>query len=127
IYGSRAANGVILVTTKRGSEGAVSVTYDNHVGWQNPTYFPQKADPESWMRLENEAQINAGAQPIYIETYIENVIACNNPVEFPFVDWEDGIFKYYAYQLRHSLGFSSGGSYGRIFASLNYADTDGIH
>src|SRR5690554_851520 len=126
IYRSRAANGVILVTTKRGTDGAVSVTYDNHVGWQNPTYFPQKADPESWMRLENEAQINAGAQPIYSETYIENVIAGTNPLEYPFANWEDGIFNYNAFQHRHSVGVSSGGSYGRIFASLNYADTDGI-
>jgi TonB-linked SusC/RagA family outer membrane protein len=126
IYGSRAANGVILVTTKRGSEGAVSVTYDNHVGWQNPTYFPEKADPESWMRLENEAQANAGAQPIYSETYIENVLAGTNPLEYPFADWEKGIFNHNAFQHRHSVGVSSGGSYGRIFASLNYSNTDGV-
>lgn len=126
IYGSRAANGVILVTTKRGAEGAVSVTYDNHVGWQNPTYFPKKADPVSWMNLENEAQANAGGQPIYSDTYIENVAAGTNPLEYPFANWEDGIFNYNALQHRHSLGISSGGSYGRIFASLNYSDTDGI-
>lgn len=126
IYGSRAANGVILITTKRGSEGGVSVTYDNHVGWQNATYFPEKADPESWMRLENEAQINAGAQPIYSETYIENVLAGTNPLEYPFANWEEGIFNYNAFQHRHSLGVSSGGNYGKVYASLNYADTDGI-
>lgn len=126
IYGSRAANGVILVTTKRGTDGAVSVTYDNHVGWQNPTYFPEKADPVTWMRLENEAQVNAGAAPIYSETYIENVAAGTNPLEYPFANWEDGIFNYNALQHRHSLGVSSGGSYGRIFASVNYSDTEGI-
>ncbi|MEX2567419.1 MAG: TonB-dependent receptor plug domain-containing protein, partial [Cyclobacteriaceae bacterium] len=94
IYGSRAANGVILVTTKRGGESGVVVSYDNFVGWQNPTFFPEKADPVSWMRLENEAQVNAGGSPTYSDTYIENVAAGTNPLEYPFANWEEGIFNY---------------------------------
>ncbi len=126
IYGSRAANGVILITTKRGAESGTSVSYNSYVGWQNPTFFPEPTDPVTWLRLENEAQVNAGGTPTYSEEYIENVAAGTNPLEFPFANWEDGIFNYNALQHRHSLSVSSGGEFGRVFASLNYTDTDGI-
>ena len=126
IYGSRAANGVILVTTKRGEEGEVKISYNNFVGWQNPNFFPEPTDPVTWMRLENEAQANVGASPTYSETYIENVAAGTNPLEYPFADYEGGIFNPNAFQQRHSISLSSGGKSGRIFASVNYSDTDGI-
>ncbi|MDO6438975.1 TonB-dependent receptor [Cyclobacterium sp. 1_MG-2023] len=126
IYGSRAANGVILVTTKRGEEGEVKISYNNFVGWQNPNFFPEPTDPVTWMRLENEAQANVGASPTYSETYIENVAAGTNPLEYPFADYEGGIFNPNAFQQRHSVSLSSGGKSGRIFASVNYSDTDGI-
>jgi TonB-linked SusC/RagA family outer membrane protein len=126
IYGSRAANGVILITTKRGAESGTTVSYNNHVGWQNPSFFPEPTDPVTWLRLENEAQVNAGGTPTYSDTYIENVAAGTNPLEYPFANWEDGVFNYNALQHRHSLSVSSGGESGRVFASLNYTDTDGI-
>ncbi|WP_375582407.1 SusC/RagA family TonB-linked outer membrane protein [Cyclobacterium xiamenense] len=126
IYGSRAANGVILVTTKRGAKSGVAINYNNFVGWQNPNFFPEPTDPVTWMRLENEAQANVGANPTYSETYIENVAAGTNPLQYPFADYEGGIFNPNAFQQRHSLSLSSGSDAGRIFASINYADTDGI-
>ena len=126
IYGSRAANGVILVTTKRGAESGVSITYDSFVAWQNPNFFPEPTDPVTWMRLENEAQANVGASPTYSETYIENVAAGTNPLQYPFADYEGGIFNPNAFQQRHSLALSSGGEAGKVFASINFADTDGI-
>jgi TonB-linked SusC/RagA family outer membrane protein len=126
IYGSRAANGVILITTKRGSANGISVSYNNQLGFQNPTFFPEKADPVSWLRLENEAQVNAGGTPQFSETYIQNVGAGTNPLEFPFANWEEGIFNPNALEQRHSLTVSSGGEFGKMFASVDYISTDGI-
>lgn len=126
IYGSRAANGVILITTKRGAKTGTTVTYDVNIGSQNATYFPEKADPAIWMTLENEAQTNAGGDPIWSEEYMQNVIAGTNPLKYPFANWEDGIFNYNAFQQRHALTLSSGGEQGRVFASVNYTDKDGI-
>ncbi|HEU5146555.1 MAG TPA: SusC/RagA family TonB-linked outer membrane protein, partial [Chryseosolibacter sp.] len=126
IYGSRAANGVILITTKRGAKSGTTVSYDAFVGIQNPTYFPEKTDPVTWLMLENEAQVNAGGTPTYSDEYIQNVAAGTNPLQFPFADWEKGIFNKNALQQRHSLSISSGGEAGKVFASLNYSDTDGI-
>jgi TonB-linked SusC/RagA family outer membrane protein len=126
IYGSRAANGVILIKTKRGAESGISVSYNNNIGWKNQTIFPEKADPVSWLRLENEAQVNAGGAPAFSEKYIENVAAGTNPLEFPFANWEDGIFNYNAPDQRHSVTISSGGANGKMFASADYFDSDGI-
>ena len=126
IYGSRAANGVILITTKRGAKSGTTVSYDVFAGIQNPTYFPEKTDPVTWLNLENEAQVNAGGTPTYSDEYIQNVAAGTNPLQYPFADWEKGIFNRNAVQQRHSLSISSGGEAGKVFASLNYSDTDGI-
>src|SRR5690625_1551562 len=126
IYGSRAANGVILITTKRGAETGINISYDNHIGWQNRNFFPKPADRESWLRLENEAQVNAGGAPTFSEEYIQNVVAGTNPLQFPFADWEAGIFNEKALEQRHSLSISSGGQSARVFASMNYTDSDGI-
>ncbi|AYN69591.1 SusC/RagA family TonB-linked outer membrane protein [Euzebyella marina] len=126
IYGSRAANGVILVTTKRGASEGTILNYNAFVGVQNPSFFPEKADTESWLRLENEAQVNAGGTPTYSEEYIQNAVAGTNPYEFPWANWEDGIFNKSALMQQHSFSISSGSDKGRIFASLNYNDSDGI-
>ncbi len=125
IYGSRAANGVILVTTKRGAETGTTVSYNTFFGIQNPSYFPEGADPVTWMKLENEAQVNAGGTPTYSDEYIENVAAGTNPLEFPFADWEK-VLNPNAFMQQHNLSVSSGGEAGKIFASMNFTDADGI-
>ena len=126
IYGSRAANGVILVTTKRGASSGMTVKYNAHVGIQNEIGFPEGASKEDWMRLENEAQINAGGSATYSEEYIQNVVAGTNPLEYPFAEWEKGTFNDNALEQNHSLSVSTGSDLGRIFAIVNYTDTDGI-
>jgi TonB-linked SusC/RagA family outer membrane protein len=126
IYGSRAANGVILITTKRGAERGTTVSYDANVGWQNVLGYPEGADPVTWLELENEAQVNAGASPLYSQTYIDNVRAGTNPLEYPFTVWEDGLFNRNAPQHRHTLSLSTGGEFGRVFASVNFLDQTGL-
>ncbi|HET8736467.1 MAG TPA: TonB-dependent receptor [Pricia sp.] len=126
IYGSRAANGVILVTTKRGASSGTILTYNTFAGVQNPSFFPEKADTESWLRLENEAQVNAGGSPTFSEEYIKNAVAGTKPFEFPWANWEEGIFQESALMQRHTFSISSGGDIGKVFASVNYSDTDGI-
>lgn len=126
IYGSRAANGVILITTKRGAMRGTTVSYDVNVGWQNILGYPEAADPVTWLQLENEAQVNAGSIPVYSDTYIQNVADGTNPYQYPFTVWEDHVFRPNAPQHRHTLTFSSGGDAGRVFATLNFLDQDGV-
>ncbi|UJH90172.1 SusC/RagA family TonB-linked outer membrane protein [Antarcticibacterium sp. 1MA-6-2] len=105
---------------------STTISYNTFVGIQNPSFFPEAADTESWMRLENEAQVNAGGTPTYSEEYIQNVLAGTNPYEFPWALWEEGIFNEDALMQQHSFSISSGGEVGKVFASLNYNDSDGI-
>lgn len=126
IYGSRAANGVILITTKRGVESGTVVNYQYNIGMQNVLGYPEPADKVSWLRLENEAQVNAGGQPLHTEEHIRNVAAGTDPLNYPFTVYEDYLFNRNAPQQRHAITLTSGGTNGRIFASLNYLDQDGI-
>ncbi len=126
IYGSRAANGVILITTKRGAISGTIVTYGYNIGFQNVLGYPEAASKVDWLNLENEAQVNAGLEPIHSQEHINNVAAGNDPLKYPFTVYEDYLFNKNAPQQRHSISLTSGGKNGRIFASLNYLDQDGI-
>src|SRR5699024_2887062 len=64
IYGARAANGVILITTKRGEAGRVSLQYDGYYGIQMPTRLPEPVDAPTYMRMYNIAQLNSGGTPL---------------------------------------------------------------
>lgn len=70
IYGSRAANGVILITTKRGKD-KLAVNYKGYIGMQDPTAIPKVADGLTYMRMFNEANRNDGNQPTYTDEAIE--------------------------------------------------------
>lgn len=65
IYGSRAANGVILITTKRGADSGVTVNYNTYGSVQNMLGWPEGASDEDWMRLRNEADVAAGGEPFF--------------------------------------------------------------
>ncbi len=126
IYGSRAANGVILITTKRGAAGGTVVSYDYNVGFQNVLGYPEIADTETWMNLENEAFVNAGSPPKRTQEEMDHILSGDMPFEYPWTNYEDYLFHDNSPQQRHSISLSSGGENGRIFASVNYLDKDGI-
>lgn len=126
IYGSRAANGVILITTKRGAVAGTTVNYSYNLGFQNVLGYPEAANKVDWLNLENEAMINSGAEPIHSQEHINNVAAGTDPLKYPFTVYEDYLFNKNAPQQRHSISLTSGGQNGRIFASVNYVDQDGV-
>ena len=91
IYGSRAANGVILITTKRAGKDKFGVTYRGYVGWQDPVVYPDVVGPEDFMRLQSIAEANDGLttltySPEYIANYRKNNFL--DPDAFPIIDWQ---------------------------------------
>lgn len=70
IYGSRAANGVILITTKRAQKDKFSLTYRGYAGWSSPTDIPSLVDAVDYMKLSREASLNDGDASIYSEEFI---------------------------------------------------------
>ncbi len=118
IYGSRAANGVVVITTKKGKAGRVKVNYDNWVSFSTPFNLPELLNPEDYVTIKNEARVNAGLTPGF-------VLGKNADGSTIGTDWYD-----IAYQTgighNHNLSFSGAGERTRYFVSVNYTDQDGI-
>lgn len=131
IYGSRASNGVILITTKRGKSGKVSVAYSGYYARQESVSKPQSMDLESYLRYQNLAYKNVGSSNIPypykdqdIDAYVQGHAA--DPLKFPLpYDWYNTLF-HSAPQTNHSLSVSGGNENFKARMSLRYQDQDGI-
>jgi len=126
IYGARAANGVILVTTKRGIPGKLSVTYDGYGGVQNATYLPKFVDAPKYMTMVNEAYANIGGLEPYSETTIQKTIEGSDPVSYPNTNWSELMLKKNPVIQSHSVSISGGNDLARFAVSGNYLYQDGL-
>lgn len=127
IYGSRAANGVILVTTKKG-KGASHVNYSYYYGQQKTTYLPDAIDdPIVYMKLKNQANINEGKAPDYSDAEIAEYEQGMKTDHFtyPANNWYDIALKNGVIQ-KHDLSVSGSGDKYQYRLSLGYLDRDGI-
>jgi TonB-linked SusC/RagA family outer membrane protein len=126
IYGSRAANGVVLVTTKRAKSGKVSVTYDGYYASQQSNNNPVHMGLEDYMRLQNVAWTNSSGAPIYTEAYIKEYVNATDRLKYPLPNtWYQTVL-HKAPQLSHSLSINGGGESLKARLSLRYQDQDGI-
>lgn len=126
IYGARAANGVILVTTRRGVPGRVAVTYDGYYGVQSPTVMSRIVDGPTYMRMYNEALVNAGKEPLYSDDDIQQTIEGKDPIRYPNTDWQKLIIDKTAPITSHSVGVSGGNSLARFAMNVNYQYQGGM-
>jgi TonB-dependent starch-binding outer membrane protein SusC len=118
IYGSRAANGVILVTTRKGAPGKTTVTYDGSVGFTSPSRIYDMMNAEQFVAHKNLARANAGLGDVYFLNYD----AAGNLID---TDWNDVVYQN-AMQQNHSVTFSGASPTTRYFASIGYSNSDGI-
>ncbi|MGV3503563.1 MAG: SusC/RagA family TonB-linked outer membrane protein [Adhaeribacter sp.] len=129
IYGSRAANGVILVTTKAGKQGKTVVNYDFSHGIQQATFLPDVVwDPILYMQMKNQALRNEGKTAVdysdaQIEEYRQGM--ATNPFAYPNRNWFEEMTKN-GYLQQHNLRFSGGTDKMTMSLALGYMDQDGI-
>lgn len=127
IYGSRAANGVILIETKRGQSGKLQVTYNNYVGWQRPTALPDFVESWEYAQLRNEANANVGLAPSYTDAEIEKFRNQSDPDNYPNVPHFRNLMNSgNGLQTSHSLNFSGGTERNRYLLSTSYLSQNGI-
>ena len=129
IYGSRAANGVILVTTKRGgSQDKFSISYKGYFGFQGATMLPQKVDALEYMQLENVAAGNDGSDLPYSDEYIREYVAgmATDPDIYPNTDWQDLILTENGFNHGHTLTLTSSSERIKTLTSIGYLDQTGI-
>lgn len=128
LYGSRGANGVILVTTKEGVEGKaqISVRYENAIS--KPTSMVELADPITYMRLHNEAvrtRDPLGVTP-YSPNKIANTLAGGNPYVYPANDWYKIMFKEQTVNQRLNFNVSGGGKIARYYLAGSVSNDNGM-
>ena len=128
IYGSRAANGVILVTTKRGSGKKISIAYNSYAGWQRPTNMPDVVDALDHMLLMNEAYTNVGRTQLYPNDLIEQYREQNgvSSDKYPNTDWQKQVLTGSGFQQSHFLTVNGGSDNIRVLTTVGYFDQKGI-
>lgn len=116
VYGARAANGVILITTKTGQTGKAKVTYDFSYGWQSAWRHRDVLDATEYAIMINEGLVNAGMAPVY-----------NDPYSYGTgTDWQSEVFNDNAPVMNHQLSVSGGTEKVSYLLSLGYYTQDGI-
>lgn len=125
VYGARAANGVIVVKTKRGVVGRVNVNYSGYGGVQKATYMPDFVDAPTYMGMVNNAYANIGGDPVYSPEAIEKTKTGVDPLLYPNTDWMDLLWKDQSLQ-NHSLSISGGNSVARFAVTGNFLMQDGF-
>ena len=127
IYGVRGANGVILVTTKKGASNAQpTLSYNNYFGVQTPTALPEFLGSVEYMTLLNEAKINAGANPTYTDEQIEIARSGSDPNYYASTDWINEMYKSSAPQQNHNLNLSGGGNNMNYYVSYSFLKEGGL-
>lgn len=128
VYGSRGANGVILVTTKLGNEGRPRITFRAEQRVSAPTQMPQIADPVTFMRMHNEAILtrNPTDPVLYSQEKIARTAAGDDPFAYPAVDWLGAVTKPNTHTQNYNLNIRGGGQVARYMVSGNLTQDDGL-
>ncbi|SEN62265.1 TonB-linked outer membrane protein, SusC/RagA family [Mucilaginibacter gossypiicola] len=131
IYGNRAANGVILITTKRGKTGKPTINYSFNQGFASPTRLPKMADAATYAQIMNEINLdsnpNGGPNQAYTADQIQKFKDGSDPLLYPNTDWEKQTLKGTALQNQHSLSVNGGSEDVKYFVSLGTLYQDGIY
>ena len=117
IYGSRAANGVILVTTKRGTVGKPTIDLSFNQGFSQPTRNPKMADAYTFARITNNIEIDEGREAIFSDDELLKYRDGGDP-NYPSTDWYDYIVRPFAPQHRGNISVSGGNERTKYYFSL---------
>ena len=125
IYGARAANGVILVTTKKGKIGKAQINYNFSTGWQSAWKRRDVTGATDYAILQNERKVENGMAPAFMDPY--NIIDANGDKVMGFgTDWQDLLFNDNAPITQHDVSISGASEQGNYYLSLGYFSQEGI-
>ena len=133
IYGSRAAAGVIVITTKRAKTNDLSLNYNFEYGWEMPTKLPEYVGAQRFLEMVNETRYNDNNSGGWYQTYSEDQV--NNwlkyhetdPDAYPVEDWQDALLYSSAPRQTHSINIAGGSKVVKTKASFRYDQTDGLY
>lgn len=127
LYGSRAAKGVIMITTKRGKIGERKISIRANTGLNTPKVLPKYLGSAEYMSLYNEASLNDGLSPLYSESEIYNYGSGNNPYRYPSIDFYSSDYLKKSYNRSEvTAEITGGGERSRFYTTFGYYNTGTI-
>lgn len=127
IYGSKGANGVLLITTKRGASDKIKINFSIQSGFQQPLRLPEFLGAYDYATLYNEALVNDGKSPFYTPMDLEAYKTGNDPIFHPDVDWYGTILRKAAPITNYNFTASGSNEYFRYFVLLNVLDDRSLY
>lgn len=127
IYGARGANGVIMITTKRGATGKVNINFKQEYGYNTRSRTPQYTDAATYASMANEARTTRYQTPLYTDQDMEIIERNLDSDLFPNINWQDVILKPGASTYRTTLSLSGGGASARYYVSGSYYNEGGLY
>ncbi|MBL7474103.1 TonB-dependent receptor [Robertkochia sp. 1368] len=122
VYGVQGGNGVVLITTKRGSIGKPTLNYSNQFTFTGFTAYPEYLSSGDRAEILNEGLRNAGLDPFYTEEEVALFRSGADPINYPNTDWRDLVLKDWGFQQQHNMNISGGGEKVRYFVSAGFVD-----
>ena len=126
VYGVRGANGVVVVTTKRGRAGKLNINFRTNATYSYSPRMPEYADSYQYAMLANEARVVRGNEPLYTPTDLELYRTGLDPDLYPNVSWRDVILRDHSWNSQHHIGLSGGGEAARYYVSLGYLNSEAL-
>jgi TonB-linked SusC/RagA family outer membrane protein len=127
IYGSKGANGVVLITTKRGKAGKINIDAKVETSYNTRTITPDFVDGITYANLLNESRLTRNQAAIYQPEELEILRLGLDPDLYPNVNWKDLLLKDGAMSYRANLNINGGGSTARYYVSASYIQEQGMY
>lgn len=127
IYGSRGANGVILITTKHGKAGKINIDAKVETTYNTRTVTPEFVNGHTYASMINEARITRAQEPLYQPYELEILRVGLDPDLYPNVNWKDVLMKDGAMTYRATVNMNGGGATARYFVSASYIEEQGMY
>ncbi len=126
-YGSRAANGILQVTTKMGKTGKPSINYSFNQSFSQPNIWPDKLNSYERAYYSNQAYMNDGKDPLYSEEQLQKYKDHSDPFNYPDTDWRKLVLKNFAPTQKHNFSMTGGSEINQYYVSLGYLDQNSLY
>lgn len=127
VYGSRASNGILQVTTKQGKEGKPQIDYNFNQSWSQPNVWPDKLNSYERAIHRNVAAVNDGVTIPYNDDDLRMFADGSDPYGHPNTDWQKEVMKNFAPQQKHNITISGGGASNTYYASIGHINQQSLY
>ena len=127
VYGSRATNGIMQVTTKKGKVGTNNVEYDFNMSFSQPSIWPEKMNTYERAKYANISKENDGLSPTFNEEALEAFRTGSDPLNFANTNWRKLVLNDWAPQSKHTVRINGGSEKNQYYASLSHIDQNSLY